>query len=414
MIAMRTPEALRSLRSRDFRVFFGAQTISQIATWMHSVARAWLILSLTNSPLLLGLINLLHWGPILLLAIPSGAIADRVVKRRLLMATQAAQACTALAVAALVATGVVAYWHVGILALCSGLANMLFNVVKQSFVIETVGRDDMVNAVALSSAAFNGARIVGPAAAGLVIAGVGVAPAFAVSGAGHLLVLATLAAIGAEGRPRRQRTTTIGQDIVEGVAYALRTPEIRAVLAVLFVISFCTFNFSMWVPLMATNVLGQDAQGLGFLMSAVGVGAVFGALTLGSVVPRHPPLALLHASAAAGCAVLATLSIVETFWLTALGMFLLGYASVITAAGCNTALQLGSSDELRGRVMGLYTLIHGGSFPIAAPLIGAVAERSSVGIAFFVWGAGGLAVLVVLMGARRRGERRRSALASAP
>ena len=410
----RVPEALRSLRSRDFRVFFGAQTISQIATWMHSVAQAWLILSLTNSPLLLGLINLLHWGPILLLAIPSGAIADRVVKHRLLMATQAAQACTALAVAVLVAMGVVAYWHVGILALCSGLANTLFNVVKQSFVIETVGRDDVGNAVALSSAAFNGARIVGPAAAGLVIAGVGVAAAFAVSGAGHLLVLATLATIGAEGRPRHQRTTTIRQDIVEGVAYALRTPEIRAVLAVLFVISFCTFNFSMWVPLIATNVLGQDAQGLGFLMSAVGVGAVFGALTLGSIVPRHPPLALLHASAAAGCAVLAALSIVEAFWLTAIGMFLLGYASVITAAGCNTALQLGSSDELRGRVMGLYTLIHGGSFPIAAPLIGVVAERSSVGVALFVWGAGGLAVLVVLMGARRRRERRRSALASAP
>jgi len=411
---MRLPEAARSLRSRDFRAFFGAQTISQIATWMLSVAQAWLILSLTNSPLLLGLINLLHWGPILLLAVPSGAIADRVVKRRLLMATQAAQACTALAVAALVATGVVAYWHVGILALCSGLANTLFNVVKQSFVLETVDRDDVGNAVALSSAAFNGARIVAPAAAGLVIVGAGVAPAFAVSGALHLLVLATLATIGVDGRPRRQRTTTIRQDIVEGVAYALRTREIRAVLAVLFVISFCTFNFSMWVPLMATNVLGQDAQGLGFLMSAVGVGAVLGALTLGSVVPRLPPLALLHASAVAGCAVLAALSIVDAFWLAAIGMFLLGYASVITAAGCNTALQLGSSDEMRGRVMGLYALIHGGSFPIAAPLIGAVAERSSVGIAFVVWGAGGLATLAVLMGARHRLERRRSALASAP
>src|SRR5213594_3841961 len=207
--AMRLPEALRSLRHRDFRVFFVAQTTSQIATWMHSVAEAWLILSLTNSPLLLGLINLLHWGPILLLAIPSGAIADRVVKRRLLMVTQAGQACTALAVAALVAMGVIAYWHVGILASCSGLANTLFNVVKQSFVIETVGRDDVGNAVALSSAAFNGARIVGPAEAGLLIAGVGVAPAFAVSGAGHLLVLATLATIGVDGHPRRQRTTTI-------------------------------------------------------------------------------------------------------------------------------------------------------------------------------------------------------------
>jgi len=208
-------------------------------------------------------------------------------------------------------------------------------------------------------------------------------------------------------------TWMLRQDIVEGVAYALGAREVRAVLAVLFVISFCTFNFSLWVPLMATNVLGQDAQGLGFLMSAVGMGAVFGALTLGGVVPRHPPLGLLYASAAAGCAVLAALSIVDAFWLAAIGMFLLGCASVITAAGCNTALQLGSSDDMRGRVTGVYTLIHGGSFPIAAPLIGAVSERSSVGIAFFVWGVGGLATLAVLIGARRL-ERRRSALASAP
>src|SRR5262245_50884266 len=158
------PEALRSLRSPDFRAFCGAQTITQTATYMQAVAEAWLILSLTSSPLLLGLINTLHWGPILLFALPSGAVADRVAKRRLLIATQAAQACTALTVAVLVATGVVAYWHVGILALGTGLANTLFNVVKQSFVSETVARDDVISAVALSSAAFNGARIVGPAA----------------------------------------------------------------------------------------------------------------------------------------------------------------------------------------------------------------------------------------------------------
>jgi predicted MFS family arabinose efflux permease len=317
------------------------------------------------------------------------------------MVTQAALACTALTVAALVATGVVAYWHVGILALCAGLANTLYNVARPSFVIEMVGRDDVGNAVALSSAAFNGARIVGPAAGGLVIASFGVAPAFAVSAAAYLVVLATLATIGVEGRSRRERPTTIRQDIAEGLAYALRTPEIRAVLGVLFVISFCAFNFSMWVPLLAKNVLGQGAQGFGFLMAAVGVGAVSGALTVGTVVPRHPPLALLHASAAAACSVLLAQSLTESFWLTAGALFLLGYFGVITAAGCNTALQLGSSDELRGRVMGLFTLIHGGSFPIAAPLIGAVAERWSVSTAFFVWGAGGLAALAVLTGARR-------------
>jgi predicted MFS family arabinose efflux permease len=398
---MRLPEAHLSLRSRDFRVFFGAQTVSQIATWMHSVAEAWLILSLTNSPLLLGVISMLHWGPILLLAVPSGAIADRVAKRRLLMTTQAAQACTALAVATLVATGVVAYWHVGVLALCAGLANTLFNVVRQSFVNETVGRDDVVNAVALSSAAFNGARIVGPAAAGLVIASVGVAPAFVLSGAGYLLVLATLATVGVEGRPRRQRRTTIRQDISEGVAYALHTPEIRAVLGVLFVISFCVFNFSIWVPLLARNVLGQGAQGFGFLLAAVGVGAVCGAFTVGTVVSRHPPPALLDASAAAACSVLLALCLIESVWLAAVALFLLGYAGVITSAGCQTSLQLRASDELRGRVMSLFTLIHGGCFPIAAPLIGAVAEHSSVSAAFFVWGAGGLAMLAVLVGARR-------------
>jgi len=399
---MRLPEAFRALRYRDFRAFFGAQTIFQIGTWMHSVAQAWLVLSLTNSPLLLGLINLLHWGPILLFAVPSGVIADRVPKRRLLMATQAVLACTTLALATLLATGVVAYWHIGILALCAGLANTLYNVARQSFVIDLVGRDDVVAAVALSSAAFNGARIVGPAAGGLVIASVGVAPAFAVSSAGYLVVLATLATLGVEGRSRRERPTTIRQDIAEGLAYALRTPEIRAVLGVLFVVSFCAFNFSMWVPLLAKNVLGQGAQGFGFLMAAVGVGAVAGALTVGTVVPRHPPLALLHASAAAACSVLLAQSLIESFWLMAVALFLLGYAGVITAAGCNTAFQLASSDELQGRVMSLFTLIHGGCFPIAAFLIGAVSERWSESTALFVWGAGGLAALAVLMGARRR------------
>lgn len=392
----------RSLRSRDFRAFFGAQTISQIATWMQSVAQAWLVLSLTSSALLLGLINLLHWGPILILALPSGAVADRFAKRRVLILAQAGQAFTALIVAVLAATGIVAYWHVGLLALCAGLANTLFNVVKQSFVIETVGQDDVANAVALSSAAFNSGRIVGPAAAGAVIATFGIAPAFAVSGAGYLLSLAMLTTIGAAGQPRRERATTIRRDIAEGLVYAMRTPAIRAVLGVLFVVSFCAFNFSMWVPLLARNVLGQGAQGFGLLLTAVGVGAVCGALTIGTAVPRHPPLALLKASTAAACSVLLVLSLVTDVWLAAPALFLLGYAGVIAAAGCNTALQLDSSDELRGRVMGLFTLIHGGCFPIAAFLIGAVAERWGEAASLFVWGVGGLAALAALMGARRR------------
>lgn len=399
---LRLPNAFRSLRYRDFRAFFAAQTISQIGNWMHSVAQAWLILSLTNSPLLLGVVNMLQWGPMLFGAIPSGAVADRVPKRRLLMATQAVRAGAALTLAALVVTGTVAYWHICVLALCAGLANTLDNVARQSFVIEMVGPDDVGNAVALNSVGFNSARIVGPAVGGIVIAVAGVAPAFAFSGTGYLLVCATLATLDAEGLPRRERSTTIRHEMAEGVSYALRTPEIRALLAVLFVISFCAFNFGMWVPLMARNVLGQGAEGLGFLVAAVGVGAVAGAFTVATVVPQHAPLALLHASAAVACAVLVALSLIENVALTAIALFLLGYASVITSAGCNTGLQLASSDELRGRIMGLYMLIHGGCFPIAAFLIGVVAERWSVSAAFCLWGVGGLAILVVLVGARRR------------
>src|SRR2546425_8990344 len=154
------------------------------------------------------------------------------------------------------------------------------------------------------------------------------APAFVFSGAGYLLVLATLATVGVEGRPRRARPTTIRQDIAEGVAYALHTPEIRAVLGVLFVISFCVFNFSIWVPLLARNVLGQGVQGFGFLLAAVGVGAVCGAFTLGTVVSRRPPLALLDASAAAACSVLLALCVIESVWLAAVALFLqIGRAS---------------------------------------------------------------------------------------
>jgi predicted MFS family arabinose efflux permease len=402
---MALPDSLRSLRHRDFRAFLAAQVVSQVGTWMHSVALAWLVLSLTNSPLLLGLINTLQWGPMLLLAVVSGAIADRVPKRRLLMATQGTLACTTLTLAALVATGAVAYWHLGILALCAGLANTLDNPARQSFVIEMVGRDDVVNAVALNSAAFNSARIVGPAVGGLIIARFGVAPAFFVNAASYLVVLATLATLGAEGRSRRQRPTTMRQEITEGLSYALRTPRIRAVLAVLLVTSFCVFNFSMWVPLLARNVLGQGAQGLGFLMAAVGLGAVSGALTLGVVVPRHPPLALLHAGSAAACAGLLVLATVQSVWLAAAALFVVGFSGVVAVAGCNTSLQLSSSDELRGRVMSLYTLIFGGSFPIASFLIGAVAERWSVSAAFFVWGVSGLIGIGALLAVRRGGAR---------
>lgn len=401
---MSLPAGLAALAHRDFRLFFAAQGISQIGTWMQSVANAWLVLSLTNSPLRLGLINTIQWGPMLLFSVVTGAIADRLPKRRLLMATQAVLAGCALALALLVLSGHVQYWHIGALALVAGLANVLDNPARQSFVVEMVGRANVTNAVALNSAVFNAARIIGPALGGLVVARYGVAPGFFINGLSFLVVLGALATMTTQGQPLWAGGTTIGQDIAEGLRYALRTPRIRVVLAVLLVVSFCVFNFSVYVPLLARTVLGQGAEGFGFLMASVGVGAVTGALTLGTAVRRQPPLPLLFAAGVTACAGLLVMSTVRHFWVAVPALFVLGFAGVFTTAACNTSLQLAASDALRGRVMSLYTLIFGGSFPISAFLVGAISERWGVSTAFFIGGVTGLTGLTVVMawGLRRQ------------
>ncbi len=400
------PAGLRALNHRDFRRWYVATLLSQIGTWMHSVAQAWLVLQLTNSPFLLGLLATLQWGPMLLFSLVTGAIADRVPKRRLLMATQAALGSLALVLGVLAASGYVQYWHLSLLAVAAGLVNTLDNPARQSFNADLVGRDDLVNAVALNSAAFNGARIVGPAAAGLVIARFGVVPAFFVNALSFLVVLGTLAAVRADGGSRRRSPTTMRQEIREGLAYAVRTEEIRIVLAILLVVSFCVFNFSVYVPLLARTVLGLGPEGFGFLMASLGVGAVAGALTLGTAVPRTPPASVLFASAYVACAALASLSAVEQFWTAVPLLFVVGFAGIMAVAGCNTALQVTAPDALRGRVMSIYTLIFGGSFPIAAFLVGAISERWGVSTAFLAAGGTGLTALAaVLVG---RGLRRRA------
>jgi predicted MFS family arabinose efflux permease len=403
------PSGLRALNHADFRRFCTAQFVSQVGTWMHSVAQAWLVLQLTDSPLLLGLIGTLQFGPMLVFSVVAGAIADRLRKRRLLMLTQSALAVQAFTLAALVASGYVEYWHVGVLATLAGCANTLDNPARQSYVVEMVGKGDVINAVALNSATFNAARVLGPAAGGLLIARFGIVPAFLINGTTFLVMLATLARARAEGRPVRAGGTTMRQEILEGLRYAHRTQEIRLILAILLVVSLCVFNFSVFVPLLARTVLGESAEGFGFLMAAVGVGAVAGALTLGAAVRQAPSPPLLFTTAALACAALLSVSTVREFWLAALALFATGFAGIMTLAGCNTALQTAAPDHLRGRLMSLYVLVFGGSFPVGSLVVGAVSERWGVSTAFFVNGAAGLLALSGLLAAWRLRPRRTSA-----
>lgn len=398
---MAFPHGLRALEHRPFRVFFLVQMIALVGTWMQTVSQAWLVLQLTNSPFKLGLLGTLQFGPILLLSPLAGVIADRWSGRRLLIATQATLACQAWALALLVATGRARYWQVAVLGLVTGLANTLDAPVRQAFVMNLVGRRDLVNAVALNSASFNGARIVGPAVAGLLIARLGVVPAFVLNGLGFAVVLATLLRLPDHGAARRPTGASVRRDIAEGVRHVLRTPRMRAVLGVLFVVSLCVFNFTVYVPLLARTVLHLGPEGFGFLMAALGVGAVAGALALGARANPEPSLGLLFGTAAVACAGLLGLSTVHHPWAAVPLLFVTGFAGIITVTGANTAIQLGSPDELRGRVMSLYTWVYGGVFPFGSFLVGATSERHGVSTAFLLNGSLGIGLLLLLAAAAR-------------
>lgn len=389
------PSGLRALNHLDYRRFFLAQLVALVSGWMHTVALSWLVLQLTDSPLRLGLIGTLQFSPILLFSIVTGAIADRLPKRRLLVATTLTLATLALGLASLVASGHVRYWHVGVVAVLAGLAQTVDGPARQSLIAELVGKADLVNAVALNSAAFNAARIVGPAVGGLVIARFGVVPAFVVNAAGLLVVAAALVMLPARAAAPR-RGTTMAQEIGEGVRYATRTPVIRLILGMLFCVSITVFNFTVYVPLLARNVLGLGAEGFGFLMAALGVGAVSGALAIGFRRAGPPPLSTMLGAAALALTGLLALSAARHLWVAAALLFATGFFGLVLVASCNTRLQLAAPDELRGRMMSLYTLVWGGVFPIGAFVVGAISEAWGVSSAFFVQGTAGLTALAGL------------------
>ncbi len=402
---MTFPSGLRALNHPKFRLYFTGQVLSQVGTWMQSVAQSWLVLQLTGSPLRLGLISTLQFAPMLVFSVFSGAVADRMPKRRLLLATQSVLAGQALALAVLVWSGHVQYWHVAVLACLLGFVNTLDNPARQSLVSELVGRKDVVNAVALSSAGFNSARIVGPAMAGLLIARFGIAPAFLLNGLSFLFVITALVMLRVHTETRRARSTSMLAEMREGVAYALRTPRLRLALGVLLVVSVFVFNFGVYVPLLARNVLHQDADGFGFLMAALGVGAVSGALTIGGIRRSQPPLPLTFTAAVLACMGILALAFVRRFWVAVPALFLVGFFAIVVTASCNTTLQINAPDDLRGRVMSLYSLVFGGSVPLGALLVGFISQHWGVPTAFLVMGATGLvgtAAIVIGWRARRR------------
>ncbi|MFA6030412.1 MAG: MFS transporter [Elusimicrobiota bacterium] len=387
---MRLPHGLRALRHRDYRLFFGGQLVSQVGTWMQSLAQSWLVLELTGSPFKLGLIGALQFGPMLLFSFHAGAIADRVHKKRMILFTQTALMLQAFAMALLCWSGRVQYWHVAVLAFCYGLASTLDLPVRQSFVVEMTGKEDLASAVALNSAGFNGARMIGPAVAGVLVAHVGVAPAFALNGLSFLGVLLALNALRAEGLPRPHGEASISEDIAAGLRYALHAPLIRLLLCLLLFIGVFVVNHSVMVPLLARHALGVGARGFGLLMASLGIGAVAGALSV-SFVGRRPRLRWIVGSACLSAVVTVLLAAARDFRTAALLLSLLGFFQVAFMALCNTTLQAESPDALRGRILSLYAFVFAGITPIGSLLMGSLAQWFGTSTAYAVGGGCGLA-----------------------
>jgi MFS family permease len=370
----------RALRNRNYKLFYFGQAISLSGTWMQTIAQAWLVLQITNSKVALGTVTMLQFLPITIFVLFAGVIADRVPKRNFIVATQTLAMLQAFALAVLVWSGQVQLWHVYALALVLGLANAFEQPTRQAFVVEMVGKEDLLNAVALNSGMFNGARLMGPAIGGVIIATAGVKGAFLLNGITFLPVIVGLMMMNlAELYPsHRQDTSRVNPlaELREGLSYAFRTPAVLLIVILVAIIGMFGYNFTVVLPLVDRFVLGQGAAGLGFLTAAIGLGALVSALLLAS--KKSTTMFTLFAGAAALTVLLGTVALSQWYYVTLLILFFVGVANTAFAATANTSLQLATPDHLRGRVMALYMLLFAGSTPIGGFFTGFVAEHLGV------------------------------------
>jgi MFS family permease len=413
------------MRHRNYRLFFSGQGLSLIGTWMMTVAQSWLILQLTGDPLLLGVVAAIQWLPVLVLGLFGGLIADSLPKRRTMIGTQGFAMLLSTTMAILVLTNTVQVWHVMGIAFLLGIRNAVDLPTRQSFAVEMVGREDVGNAVALNSAMFNGARVIGPAVAGITIGAFGVGVAFAIDAVSYLAVIVALLAMKDEElqtRPGIERPTTIRaavENLAEGIRYVRRTKVVGLSILTVGLVSTFGMNFTVVIPPFVQEVLAGDATAYGFLMSATGVGSIISALAI-AFSGRTIPIVIGLGGATLGAALL-VLGISASVPVALLAMFVAGVGSIAMAATANTLVQLTVPDELRGRVMSVYTTVFAGSTPFGGLITGAIASGFGAATAILIGGGLSIATGAVAafsirgrtIHARRRGTTPRAA-AGAP
>ena len=397
-LAERIRHTFRALGHREYRVYWVGQAVSVTGTWMQTVAQSWLLYRLTDSPLALGFLAAARFGPSLFLSPVAGVLTDRFRRRTIVLLTQAASLVQASVLAALTLAGAIEVWHILVLALGQGIVDTLDMPARQTLQVDLVGVEDLQSAVSLNSTAFNGARMVGPAVAGVLVAAYGEGVCFAVNAASYLAVLLALLALRLP-----PATTTTGGSIVdelrEGLAFAWREPGVRAALGAVSVTSALGLSYSTLLPVLARDVLGGGVQGYGLLLAGAGIGAITGALAsasrrgtagTGTVIPL--------AQGALGAALVA-LGSTRSLTVATGVMVLVGLAVALQLATTNGFLQVIAPPRLRGRLVSLYIWLFVGMSPLGGLAAGWLAERVGAPRTAWVAGVACLASAVVTLSA---------------
>lgn len=379
---------LRAFRHRNYRLFFTGQLVSLMGTWMQSVAQGWLVYTLTHSPLLLGVAAFAGQVPVFFVAPFGGTISDRVDRRRMLIVTQGLSMLQAAILAALTLAHAVKVWEIISLAFSMGLINAFDIPTRQAFTIEMVGREDLRNAIALNSVMFNLARVIGPSAAGLLVAAAGEGVCFALNALSYAAVLASLVFMHVAPRPKTAPEHPL-REMSDGFVYVWRTRPIRVALMLVAVSSCFGASYLALMPAFARDVLHAGSEGLGFLMASVGAGALCGAYALSRVHDRHLMMTPIVSAAGFG-AFLVLFS--HSHWLP-LSMTLLlptAFCLMLLGGSSNTILQVVAEDRMRGRIVAFYAMAFMGMMPWGSLLLGWFAARIGIGEAVT---AGGVIVM---------------------
>lgn len=386
-----------ALSVRNFRLYFGGQVISVSGAWMQRVAQSWLVLEMTDSGAVVGALTAVQFLPILLFATAGGLVADRMDKRRLLFVTQSLAATIALTLGTLVLTGVVEIWMVFLLALALGLVGSVDNPTRQAFVMEMVGRSKLANAVALNQVLVNSARIAGPAVGGLLIVTVGIGWCFVLNAFSYLFFITAIKLMHSEDFDRVDPERKDRGQVREAIRYVSKHPVLRSTLVMSAIIGLFAYEFEVVLPLLARFTFGGDADTFGALFAAMGVGAVLGGLLVANR-GRASPRAIVYAALAMGTAIGLT-ALAPNVWVAYPTLFCVGVCSSAFLTLSNSVLQLESSPQMRGRVVGMRATAILGARPLGAPIVGFIGEHLGPR---FALGLGAAAAIGVAIWARSR------------